>query len=289
MLLNDFWTGRFRPYCLRTLRESTVVGYESAWRLHVGPAFGRMDMDAIDVARVDGWLAGFDRPGAARKAWALLRAMLRRAVRWGLLDRDVTRRDVALPRRRRYEPCLLTVRQTRDLLRGFYGHELEAWLVCAVSCGLRTEEGYGLEWRDIDLRRGVIRIERGLQWVSGHECVVEPKTELSRRTLPLPRFAVNRLREIRPREGGRLIGTLTPPQTARAYASWCRRHGLPHVPARNLRHSWATNALAAGADIAVVSRMLGHSDIKTTAQYYLRPDITALRDAQRLYERALIG
>ena len=85
---------------------------------------------------------------------------------------------------------------------GFYDHPLEAWLICAVSCGLRTEEGYGLEWSDIDLRAGVLHIERGLQWVSGHEVVVPPKTELSRRTLPLPRFAVKRLRELKPREGG---------------------------------------------------------------------------------------
>ena len=38
-----------------------------------------------------------------------------------------------------------------------------------------------------------------------NEAVVPPKTELSRRTLPLPRFAVKRLRELKPREGGRLI------------------------------------------------------------------------------------
>ena len=82
------------------------------------------------------------------------------------------------------------------LLQGFYGHPLEAWLICAVSCGLRTEEGYGLEWSDIDLRAGVLHVERGLQWVGGHEVTVPPKTELSRRTLPLPRFAVKRLREL---------------------------------------------------------------------------------------------
>lgn len=289
MLLQEFWNDRFWPHCTRNLRESTRVGYESAWRLHVMPCFGGMGMDAISVELVDKWLANFDTAGAARKAWAVLRAILRQAIRWNLLDVDITRRDIQLPAKTHYEPTILTLRQQRALLQGFYGHPLEAWLICAVSCGLRTEEGYGLEWGDIDLRSGVLHVERGLQWVSGHEAVVPPKTELSRRTLPLPRFAVKRLREIKPREGGRLIGTLTPPQAARQYKAYCKRHDLPHVPARNLRHSWATNTLAAGADIAIVSKMLGHSDIKTTAKYYLKPDITALRDAQRLWERALIA
>ena len=289
MLLREFWNDRFWPYCMANLRESTRVGYESAWRLHVMPCFGGMDMGAISVELVDKWLAGFDSAGAARKAWSVLRAILRRAIRWNLLDVDITRRDIQLPAKTHYEPTILTLRQQRALLQGFYGHPLEAWLICAVSCGLRTEEGYGLEWGDIDLRSGVLHVERGLQWVAGHEAVVPPKTELSRRTLPLPRFAVKRLRELKPREGGRLIGTLTPPQAARQYKAYCKRHDLPHVPARNLRHSWATNTLAAGADIAIVSKMLGHSDIKTTAKYYLKPDITALRDAQRLWERALIA
>nr|UWI11073.1 MAG: hypothetical protein [Bacteriophage sp.] len=35
MLLQEFWTNRFWPHCTRNLRESTCVGYESAWRLHV--------------------------------------------------------------------------------------------------------------------------------------------------------------------------------------------------------------------------------------------------------------
>lgn len=289
MLLQEFWNGRFCPYCTRNLRESTWVGYESAWRLHVMPVFGGMDMSAISVELVDKWLACFDSAGAARKAWAVLRAILRRAIRWNLLDVDITRRDIQLPAKPHYEPRILTIRQQRTLLRGFYGHPLEAWLICAVSCGLRTEEGYGLEWGDLDLRRGVLHVERGLQWVAGHEVVVPPKTELSDRFLPLPRFAVRRLREIRNGRKGRIIGDLTPPQAARRYASWCKKESLPYVPVQNLRHSWATNALEAGVNIAVVSKFLGHTDIKTTARFYLRPEIASLKEAQSIWERALIG
>ena len=156
MLLREFWNDRFWPYCTRNLRESTCVGYESAWRLHVMPCFGGMDMGAISVELVDKWLADFDTAGAARKAWAVLRAILRRAIRWNLLDVDTTKRDIQLPAKPHYEPTILSIRQQRALLQGFYDHPLEAWLICAVSCGLRTEEGYGLEWGDIDLRAGIL-------------------------------------------------------------------------------------------------------------------------------------
>lgn len=110
MLLQEFWNDRFWPYCTRNLRESTRVGYESAWRLHVMPCFGGMGMDAISVELVDKWLANFDTAGAARKAWAVLRAILRRAIRWNLLDVDITRRDIQLPAKPHYEPRILTIR-----------------------------------------------------------------------------------------------------------------------------------------------------------------------------------
>lgn len=279
MLLREFWANRFWPYCTRNLRESTRVGYESAWRLHVRPVFGASDMDAISVELVDKWLAGFDSAGAARKAWAVLRAMLRRAIRWNLLDVDITRRDIQLPAKTHYEPRILTIRQQRTLLRGFYAHPLEAWLICAVSCGLRTEEGYGLEWSDIDLRSGVLHVERGLQWVGGHEVTVPPKTELSRRTLPLPRFAVKRLREIKPREGGRLIGTLTPPQAARQYASW----PTPH----DLRHTAASLAVHAGANVKALQRMLGHKNASMTLDVYADLFDSDLMDVARLLDAAV--
>ncbi len=285
MLLSVFHDDHWLPG-IEHLRECTRIGYESAWRRHIMPALGHIDMEDIDVETVESWLAGIRSRGAARKAWSVLRAMLRKAIRWGLLNTDVTRR-VAPPRRGDYQPSTLDTGQLRTLLRGFWGHELEAWLICGVCLGLRTEEALGLEWEDIDLRSGHVRIRRGVQWVSGREVVVEPKTDLSRRTVVLPRFAVLRLRQIKGK--GRLTGGLNPGQVDRRYRAWCRSQGLPCVPRRNLRHSWATTALAAGVDVAVVSRALGHSSIETTARYYLRPDLDVLKEAQRTWERSIMA
>lgn len=345
MLLNEYWDESYWPSCGR-LRECTRVGYASAWRRHIRPELGDMDLADLTGPRIQSWLDSISSPGAARKAWAVLRQMLRSAVRLGILDVDVAGR-VTPPKPSGYEPEVLDIRQIRQLLQGFHGHELEAWLICSICLGLRTEEALGLEWQDLNLNTGKVRIRRGLQWVDGHEVIVDPKTELSRRTvvlplvdsclalrpeegygvdwadidmrsgithiqrgvqwvaghevvvppktelsdrfLPLPRFAVRRLREIRNGRKGRIIGDLTPSQAARRYASWCKKESLPYVPVQNLRHSWATNALEAGVNIAVVSKFLGHTDIKTTARFYLRPEIASLKEAQSIWERALIG
>lgn len=285
MLLSVFHDEVWLPSCAN-LRECTMVGYESAWQCHIVDAFGGLEIDSITAGMIETWMTGMPR-GAARKAWGVLRTMLRKAFRWGMSSVDVTTR-VRGPKRTDHQPRVLDARQIAALLRGFWGHELEAWLICSVTLGLRPEEALGLEWSDIDLRGGLVRIRRGVQWVSGHEVVVEPKTDLSARDVVLPRFAIIRLRQIRGRGDGRLVGGLNPGQVDRRYRRWCREQHLPFVPRENLRHSWATSALVAGVDVAVVSRALGHSSIETTARYYLRPDTSVLKDAQRLWEKSIM-
>ena len=246
-------------------------------------------MDAIGVADIESWLDSFDRPGAARKAYAVFRAILRLAFKRGLSDNDVTRREIRLPHLRHYEPQVLSAPEVRRLLKGFYGHPLEAWLLVSVCAGLRRCESVGLEWGDLDLRRGTVTVKRSVQWVAGHETVTEPKTDLSRRTVALPRFAVKRLAELRHgTKAGRLVGNLNANQVANHYRSWCRRMNLPCVPPRNLCHTFGTLAIKAGTDISVVARQLGHSDIQTTARYYLKPDLSVLKDMQKAWQKLIL-
>jgi integrase len=269
------------------LRECTIVGYRSAWTVGISPRWATMDLAIpISVDDITAWLAVVSSPGAARKYWAVMRGMLRRAVKIGHADPTLATLSPELPRVPRYLAATLDPTQIRSLLRGFFGHELEAWLICAVCLGLRREEPCGLTWQDIDLRSGIVHIRRGAQWVSGHLVIAQPKTELSRRDVVLPRFALIRLRQLRGQ--GAITGTLTPQQVARRYHSWCTRERLPYVPAKNLRHSWATTALQAKVDISVVAKQLGHSDIATTARYYLRPDTSILRAAQRDWEKLIM-
>lgn len=288
MLFGAFVEDIWKPSISR-LRECTRVGYLSTLRVHILPRWENVDMESITVTGIESWLDSFDKPGAARKAYAVFRAILRLAFKRGLTDNDVTRREIRLPRLRHYEPQVLSASEVRRLLKGFYGHPLEAWLLVSVCAGLRRCESVGLEWADLDLRRGTVTVKRSVQWVAGHETVTEPKTDLSRRTVALPRFAVKRLAELRHgTKTGRLVGGLNANQVANHYRSWCRRMKLPCVPPRNLRHTFGTLAIKAGTDISVVARQLGHSDIQTTARYYLKPDLSVLKDMQKAWQKLIL-
>lgn len=80
MLLSVFHDEVWLPSCAN-LRECTMVGYESAWRCHIVDAFGGLEIDSITAGMIETWMAGMPR-GAARKAWGVLRTMLRKAFRW---------------------------------------------------------------------------------------------------------------------------------------------------------------------------------------------------------------
>lgn len=158
MLLGTFVNEVWWPSCGK-LRECTRVGYESAYRCHIQPKWADVDMESITANDIEEWLGSFNQAGAARKAWAVLRAILRLAYRKEVTDNDVTRREIRLPHLRRYESRVLDARQVRRLLKGFYGHALEAWLLVSVCAGLRRCESVGIEWADLDLRRGTVTVK----------------------------------------------------------------------------------------------------------------------------------
>lgn len=288
MKLNEFVETKFWPYCER-LRRSTVVGYESAYRCHIEPRFGSVELVDISVEDIELWLASFEKTGAAKKAYAVLRCMLRKAFKWQQVKFDPTVLQVDVPHHPRYRPDVLDDRDICDILRGFYGHELEPIVLCSVTLGLRRCESCGLTWRDIDLRSGAVHVSRGRHYVHG-EVIIEPcKTDLSHRVVYLPKFALVRMRELAKRHAkDEWLCPLSPDAIARRYKSACKRLGLPYVPLKNLRHSYATSQLRSGVDTSILSQMLGHYDVRTTERYYLIPDAKLFKTVQSNWESKLL-
>lgn len=274
----------------RTRRANTVEGYKSALRCHVLPRWGACELEAITPEEVQAWVDGFDLPGAALKAYKTLRQVLRWAIKRHRLRIWLATEGVELPKRKWYRPNVLDAKQLVELQRGMWGHAFEALVLVASDLGLRPGEAahVNLE-RDVDWRTGEVSVGPSRQTVGGGEVTFPAKTEKSNRVLMLSKHARQRLRQLRRTlPGGDMLRGMRPDQAFRRIKSHCRREGLPWVGMRNLRHTWATLAIEAGVGIETVALMLGHTEIGTAYEHYIRPRRSICRDAQEAVERMML-
>ena len=161
----------------------------------------------------------------------------------------------------------------------------------ALNTGMRIGEICALRWSDIDERLGVIRVSKTLQRVyfleegrSWTEVVLgKPKTCGSFREIPLNKDLINIFKTIKKivrAECFILTNDIKPmePRTFRSYFSrLVASLGVNSVNFHALRHSFATRCIECGGDYKTVSAILGHSNINTTLNLYVHPDLEQKR------------
>ncbi|MBQ6198273.1 MAG: site-specific integrase [Bacteroidales bacterium] len=163
-------------------------------------------------------------------------------------------------------------------------------LIC-IFTGLRIGEICGLQWKDVDLRAGVIRVNKTVQRIyladgslrRYYLSVGTPKTLSSVREIPLPARVCAVLkpikRDMQP-ENYLLSGCPLPlePRTYRDYYHRLLKElGLPRLRFHALRHSFATRCIDSRCDYKTVSSILGHASIATTMNLYVHPDLSQKR------------
>lgn len=148
-------------------------------------------------------------------------------------------------------------------------------VIFACATGLRPEEWSALQWRDIE--QGARRCAVRRTYASG-ELRSEGKREASLRTVLLADLALEALHELpQPLRPDQLVFPATEGGHI-SLSNWRRRVWYPALeragaerrPLYQMRHTFATLALAAGMPIDFVSRQLGHTDIRTTLRFYAR-------------------
>ena len=292
------------------VRPSTFRSYEQLVRLHLAPTLGRIALSKLSPQQVQRFLndklvAGLS-PRTVQYLCVLLRGALDQAVKWGLVVRNVATL-VSPPRVRRAEIRPFGPEQARTFLVAVRGDRLEALYSVALAVGLRQGETLGLQWSDIDLDHATLTVRHALQWVDGKLVLVEPKSERSRRTVPLPASAVRTLRTHRARQlqerllaGSRWqetgfvfttsVGTPCDPHTIRRrYKSALRAAGLPPQRFHDLRHACASFLLAQGVQPRTVMETLGHSQISLTMNTYAHVMPTLQREAADKMDVILSG
>jgi integrase len=263
------------------LKPSTRARYASLLRRRVLPVWERMPLSAVTHADVTEWVrriagAGLA-PSTVRQAHRVFSLLLALAVRDGRLTRNVAV-GVRLPRVERHERTFLTHDQVARLADACSGSNRLIVLVLAYT-GLRWGELAALRVRRVDLERRRLLIAQSVTEVNGKAVFGTPKTH-HRRSVPIPRFLVEPLSD---QIAGKATDDLvfTSPGVLpnnnfrwRGFDQAAACVGLAGLTPHELRHTAASLAVAAGANVKAIQRMLGHASAAVRLDVYagLFPD-----------------
>jgi integrase len=287
-------------------RPTTLRGYRKLIENHVRPALGKVALDKLTPTMIRRLLAEKTDAGLSattvRHVHGLIRNALGDAEREELVHRNAAR-AVRPPTVQRAERRSLTVPEAKRLLDVLTGHPAKALYVCALTVGLRRGELLGLSWQDIDFEAGTLTVRQTVLSIDGRIIVAAPKTDRSRRTVPVPEQTLALLRAHRRRQAEQRLSAGqrwqdhglvfpsrvgTPMEPENLDRSWHRIReaaGLDWLRLHDLRHACATFLLASGASPRTVMKVLGHSQIGLTMNTYAHvlPEIerAAVDDAAR--------
>jgi integrase len=277
----ESWVGRERA----RVAHGTWRQWESHVRCHLVPRLGGIPIRSLTVGQVEDYLDRNDLDARTRNHHrSTLRVALADAKRNGLVLINVAQ-DARPARVAHKDRSLLSPSQVKLLTDGTASDRLgPLWAVIGTT-GLRISEALGLVWDDVDLDGGLIHVRHTLHRVDGAWQLHEPKTEKSRRSVPLAPATVtvlkrHKLRQMeerlaagRPGSGGLVFTTVSgrpihPSNAVALLHTATDRLGLPRCTVHSLRHSVATELTAKGVPIAIVAAWLGHSSSRITEQVY---------------------
>jgi len=236
---------------------------------------GGVRVDRLDARTVGAWRKRLP-AGSAWHAHKALRQVLSFAVRAKLVSENVARLVPNPEPKRREVPTFGSWEQLDRLALELHPARASLPIVVAGT-GLRPEEWLGLEWRDVDLKAGVLHVRR--VYTDGR-IKDYGKQSRSRRRLPLRRRAVEALRAAPQGFGSSLVY----PGAEGGYLSlhaWRRDEwypalesaGLPHLVPYSLRHSFASFGIAAGVSLFYLARLMGSSVEQIDKTYgHMLPD-----------------
>ncbi|MDH2207774.1 MULTISPECIES: tyrosine-type recombinase/integrase [Empedobacter] len=173
-------------------------------------------------------------------------------------------------------------------------------LMCLCS-GMRIGEVCALTWDDIDTDNGIINVNRTIQRIYVIEDGVRktellldtPKTKNSIREIPMNKDLIRLIKPIKKIVNPSFFvltndAKPTEPRTYRSfYKNLMSYLEIPEMKFHGLRHSFATRCIESNCDYKTVSVLLGHSNISTTLNLYVHPNLEQKKKAIEQMSKAL--
>ncbi len=306
------WAWRwFATYKKPNIGVSQQKNYDAILRLHILPALGYMALEDVRGYHLQDFLN--TQAGKSKSQLDKIRGTLVQMFERAEIDRLIEyspARKLLLPESTEKQLRHLTEPERQALYAVLPTHQANVWVRFMLQCGLRRGETVPLTWGDIDFEQAILTVNKAVEYISNQPHIKSTKTKAGVRHVPIPPDFLEILKQrkrIRKENDEHLIlynrdgHMMTEIKLKNLWRSVCRawelqlgaqtyrnritRHALDQdITPHYLRHTYCTDLRRAGIDLKTAQALMGHADIRTTANIYNHFDQSdAVKAGEKLY------
>ena len=280
------WKEYKRPY----VKQSTMAAYVLILENHILPTFG--EDNSLPEQSVQAFVLHKIESGLSTKSVKDILIVLKMVMKFGVKKEWMTYYEWDI----KYPPSsenkvldVLSVTNHRKILNHIQSHFtfMGLGIYISLSTGLRIGEICALKWSDINVTDGILTVNRTIERIyiiegekKHTELVINtPKTKNSCREIPMNKELLGMLKPLKKVVNDDYYILTnderpTEPRTCRNYYKrLMEKLDIPKLKYHGLRHSFATRCIEVGCDYKTVSVLLGHSNISTTLNLYVHPNM----------------
>lgn len=283
--LSEWLTNYVKP----GYKSRTYERYSQTVETHITPKLGSFELDELSVGVLQKFVCDLLEDGNKRTGKGLsansvngiisvLQSSLKTAYASGV-TKDYVADKINRPKIAEKQISSFSMKEQKKIERAIMCSRKPKMfgIILCLYTGLRIGELLALEWKDIDVKRGVMCVSKTCHDCSGNGMTVKvvgtPKTTSSRRIIPLPKQLVPVLKMLKKNNKcAFVISDNNMPVSVRSYQRsfelLLKKLNIPHKGFHALRHTFATRAIECGMDVKTLSELLGHKNTNITLNRY---------------------
>lgn len=265
-MIADKWEDEYFP----TLAPNTLRGYRPALK-RAKDRFGALLITDITPFDISKYINEFAKGGRADKTVRTQLLVINHIFKYAINSIGVKMqnptRDVMIPRGLKKHkvtaPTSEDIQRIKDNVNAPFG----LFAFFGLYTGLRRGELLALTWDDVDIKKGVITVNKSLYHVANRPHVKTPKTSAGVRRVPI----LSKLKPYLKKKHGIIFndngGYYTEHRFQKAWREYVAVSGVSCTP-HQLRHAFATMLFEADISAKDSMQILGHAQIQTTMDIY---------------------